>query len=185
MNRRRILALALGLAVVALVVALGVAIAAQGQAERPRARVPPDEGGKVVGKVAPDFTITTFDGGKLTLSELRGKVVLLNFWASWCPPCRAEAPNMEGVWQDYRDQGVIFVGVDIQDTESEARDFLQQFNITYPNGPDPTGRIARDYGITNIPTSVFVSRQGVIARRWVGAIDRARLTEYLDELLAP
>lgn len=168
------------MALVGVVAAVGLAIAAKGQAGQPTGL----NEGKVVGKPAPDFALTTFNGEEVKLSQFRGQVVMVNFWASWCPPCRAEAPDLESVWQEYKDRGVVFLGVDIQDTESEARAFLEQFNITYPNGPDTKGRIMVDYGVTNIPTSVFVSKKGAIARRWVGAIGRAKLTQYLDELLA-
>ncbi|MBI2916693.1 MAG: TlpA family protein disulfide reductase [Chloroflexi bacterium] len=168
------------MALVGAVAAVGFAIAATGQTGQSVDMA----GGKVVGKPAPEFALTTFDGGEVKLSHFRGQVVMLNFWASWCPPCRAEAADLESVWQAYKDRGVVFLGVDIQDTEPEARAFLEQFNITYPNGPDTKGRIMVDYGITNIPTSVFVSKEGLTARRWVGAIDRAKLTQYLDELLA-
>jgi len=171
--------LVVGMALVGVVAAVGLAIAASGQDGQPT----DVSDGKTVGRLAPDFTITTFGGETLTLSQLRGKVVVLNFWASWCPPCRAETPALEAVWREYRDKGVVFVGVDIQDTEPEARAFLEQFDVTYANGPDTDGRIMVDYMITNIPTSVVVSRRGTIVQRYTGAIGRDKLVLLLDDAL--
>ncbi|MGQ0602208.1 MAG: TlpA disulfide reductase family protein, partial [Anaerolineales bacterium] len=85
---------------------------------------------------APDFALTTFDGETLRLSDLRGQVVVINIWASWCVPCRDEAPVLERVWREYRDRDVVFLGVDYADTEREARAFIAEFGLTYPNGPD-------------------------------------------------
>jgi len=79
----------------------------------------------------------------------------------------------------------VFIGVDIQDTEADALAFIREFNITYANGPDPQGRITIDYGVVKIPTSFFVDREGIIARRWLGAIDRRHITQFLEELLSP
>src|SRR5574341_1241826 len=88
----------------------------------------------LTGKQAPDFSLALLDARTIRLSDFHGKVVFLNFWASWCPPCRAEARLLEQSWQRYKDQGVVFLGVDIQDTEEAARGFIQEFGITYMNG---------------------------------------------------
>jgi cytochrome c biogenesis protein CcmG/thiol:disulfide interchange protein DsbE len=119
--------------------------------------------GPQVGEPAPDFTLPLFDGGELTLSELQGKVVVINFWASWCDPCRDEAPALERVWREYRDRGVVFIGVNYVDVESEARKYMEEFDITYPNGPDIGQRIARAYRIRGVPETFFVDREGKIA----------------------
>lgn len=132
---------------------------------------------------APDFTFTLFDGKELTLSDLRGSPVVLNFWASWCPPCRAEARDLERVWQAYRERGVVFLGVDIQDTEEDARAFLEEFGVTYPNGQDTTMEIAMSYEITGIPTTVLITSEGKVARRWVGAASERQLAAFVEELL--
>ncbi|MBI2866695.1 MAG: TlpA family protein disulfide reductase [Chloroflexi bacterium] len=178
MTARRVVALVSGFALVIFVALLGLAIARQAQpglsGEGPR---------RLVGQPAPDFTITTFDGQQLTLSQYRGQPVVVNFWASWCPPCRAEAPTLERTWQEYRERGVVFIGIDIEDTEADALAFLQQFGITYPNGPDPQGGITRDYGVLYIPTTLFVSRTGKVVQRWESAIGQAKLTQLVDELL--
>src|SRR5258706_16371895 len=103
------------------------------------------------GQTAPVFTLQTFDGQTVRLADLHGKVVLVNFWASWCIPCAQEAPDLENVWRQYKDRGVVFVGVDYVYTENEARTFLNHFNISYPNGPDLGTRISQAYGILALP----------------------------------
>lgn len=146
-------------------------------------RDPRDVPSPLIGKRAPDFTLTLFDGRSLRLEELRGKVVFLNFWASWCPPCRAEARTLETAWQKYRGQDVVFVGIAIQDTEEGARAFLREFGVTYPNGRDPTGEIAIDYGVWGIPETFIVDGQGRIAYKHVGRIEWSTIAAKLDEAL--
>lgn len=96
--------------------------------------------GQVSSGPAPDFTLTLFDGGTLRLSDQRGKVVMVDFWASWCVPCQQEARMLERLWQEYRGRGVVFVGVDYLDPENDARAFLERYGITYPNGAQPSVR---------------------------------------------
>jgi cytochrome c biogenesis protein CcmG/thiol:disulfide interchange protein DsbE len=135
----------------------------------------------LTGKPAPDFTLTLFDGSTARLSDFRGKVVFLNFWASWCPPCRAEARLLEQAWRQQRDQGVVFLGVDIQDTEEAARDFLKEFGITYMNGRDPRNRIAIDYGVYGIPETYFIDREGRITYKHIGALGWQTIAAKLAE----
>ena len=116
----------------------------------------------LVAKDAPSFTLALFDGGTLALKDLRGKAVLVNFWASWCVPCRAEAGELESAWEKYKDRGVVFLGVNIQDKEEDARAFMKEFGITYLNGRDASGKIAVDYGVWGIPETFFVDAQGRI-----------------------
>ncbi len=137
-----------------------------------------------VGKPAPDFVLPLFSGGEFKLSAYRGQPLVINFWASWCPPCVEEAPALERVWQSYRDQGIVVLGVNMQDAEGDARAFLAQFNITYPNGPDTTGSVTVDYGVIGLPVTFFVDRQGVVQRRWVGAISESQLTTWAEALLS-
>jgi cytochrome c biogenesis protein CcmG/thiol:disulfide interchange protein DsbE len=101
----------------------------------------------LIGGKAPLFTLPLFESGSISLESLRGKVVFLNFWASWCAPCRAEARTLEAAWLKYRDRDVVFVGVDIQDKEEDAREFLREFGITYPNARDASGQAAIEYGV--------------------------------------
>ena len=131
---------------------------------------------------ATDLRLRLFDGEYLTLSELRGKVIVVNFWASWCPPCRDEAPVFEKVWNAYKDKNVVFVGVDVQDNESDARAFIKRFGITYANGPDSSRRILEDWGVTNIPTTFFITKDGKVARKWTGPLNENQLVTLVESL---
>ena len=118
------------------------------------------------GLPAHDFELTLFDGQSLRLSDLRGKVVVLNFWASWCPPCRAEMPDFQEMWEEMRDEDVVFVGIAVGDSERGARAFAEATGVTYPLGLDETGRIARDYRVTSLPTTFLIDREGNESRRF-------------------
>ena len=135
-------------------------------------------------KPAPEFTLTLFDGGQLTLSQYQGQPMVINFWASWCPPCRQEAPLLERTWRSYKQDGVLFVGVDMQDTEAEGMAYLQEYDITYPNGLDRDGKISVEYGVIGLPVTFFVNSDGIVERRWVGAIKESRLLTWVDEMVA-
>jgi cytochrome c biogenesis protein CcmG/thiol:disulfide interchange protein DsbE len=131
---------------------------------------------------APAFSIQLFDGGTFDLAAMKGKPVLVNFWASWCIPCEDEAPTLERIARAYRDR-VTFIGVDVQDTDAGGREFIHRFGVSYPNGPDPSGSISVDYGMSGVPESYFVDRDGKIVRKWQGPLDDQRLRAFLDELL--
>ena len=132
---------------------------------------------------APDFEVRLLSGGAFRLSEQRGKLVLVNFWASWCPPCRDEAPTLERAWQRYRGRGVVLVGLDVWDGEQDARDFLRRFGVTYPNGPDTDGSAAIGYGLTGIPETYFIRPDGTMARHWVGPLTDQQIEAFIEELL--
>jgi cytochrome c biogenesis protein CcmG, thiol:disulfide interchange protein DsbE len=117
-----------------------------------------------IGQKAPNFSLTTFDGEEITLSELKGKVVVLNFWASWCKPCEQEAADLEAAWQYYQPRGdVIFLGADWTDTETAAQKYLDKFYITYPNGPDLGTRISQSYRTTGVPETYIIDQNGILA----------------------
>jgi cytochrome c biogenesis protein CcmG/thiol:disulfide interchange protein DsbE len=140
--------------------------------------------GQVDSGMAPDFTLTSFDGETLTLSELRGQVVIINFWASWCPPCREEAPYLEATWRKYKDQGVVFIGVDYVDTETAALSYIEEFDITYFNGPDVGTRISYDYNMKGVPETFFVAKNGEIRGVKIGPLYPPELDQRIEELLA-
>ena len=137
----------------------------------------------LIARAAPPFTLPRFDDGAIALESQRGKVVFLNFWASWCVPCRAEAPALERAWLGYRDRGVVFVGVNIQDKDEDARAFLREFRITYPNVRDDAGKAAIDYGVWGIPETFVIDRDGRITYKHVGALGRATITAKIEEAL--
>jgi cytochrome c biogenesis protein CcmG, thiol:disulfide interchange protein DsbE len=119
-----------------------------------------------LGAPAPSFAAKRIDGtGKLSLASLRGKPVVLNFWASWCVPCKGEATMLESAWQRYRKQGVVFLGVDYHDVTSDARTFLSHHGVTYTTIQDGSGLIGDRYGLTGVPETYFINRRG----RLVGA----------------
>src|SRR5574341_2032235 len=135
----------------------------------------------LLAKPAAPFTVTLFDGKKVTLEDLRSKAVFLNFWASWCTPCRAEARDLEAVWQKVKDKDRIFLGVALQDNDRDSREFLKEFAVTYPNGKDDTGKIAVDYGTWGIPESFFIDPQGRITYKHVGGIRAALVLTKIEE----
>ena len=124
------------------------------------------------------------DQETLELSDLRGEVVVVNFWAAWCPPCRDEAPLLEEAWREYADQGVVFLGVDIWDTEQNARAYLDEFGVTFPNLIDERGRIAVEYGLTGVPETYFITGDGTISSRIIGVVTRATLAQGIEEALS-
>lgn len=140
--------------------------------------------GQVHSGMAPDFTLAGFDGREATLSDLRGQVVIINFWASWCPPCREEAPYLEQTWRKYQDQGVIFLGVDYVDTEKEALAYINEFDITYLNGPDIGTRISQAYNIQGVPETFYVAKNGELRGLKVGSLKPPELDNKIDELLS-
>jgi cytochrome c biogenesis protein CcmG/thiol:disulfide interchange protein DsbE len=134
---------------------------------------------------ASDFSLELLDGRTIKLSELRGKVVMLDFWASWCPPCRQEAPDLAAVYREYAGQPVEFIGIDIWDRPEDAVEHVKRYGVPYPNGVDRKGAITIDYGVRGIPEKFFVDRDGVLVKKFVGPMPRDTLKAILDDLLAP
>lgn len=140
----------------------------------------------LVGHPAPDFTLTPWNsssGQSIHLSSLKGKPVVLNFWASWCDPCNEETPLLQTTWQQYQADGVVFIGIDYQDQQPAAEQFLQKYHVTYLAGPDTSGRISVDFGVSNVPTTVFIDRSGVVASLHLGEIDAKTLQNEIQQLL--
>ncbi len=132
---------------------------------------------------APPFTFTTFDGETISLDDLRGKGVVLNFWASWCAPCRDEAALLEAMWRREKDNGIVFIGLDYLDQEPAAKAYLAEFDVTYPNGPDLQSAAARRYGIKGVPETFFIDAEGNIQQMVIGPIvSQAQMDAYLDKI---
>jgi len=131
---------------------------------------------------APDFSLQRFDGGQLSLADLHDQVIIVNFWGSWCAPCREEAPVLEKVWQEYQGQDVTFIGIAYKDTEGKARAFLDEFDITYPNALDPGNRIARSYRVQGVPETFFI-KDREIASLYIGPLSEDQLVTRIEKLL--
>lgn len=139
----------------------------------------------LLGKPAPDFTLPILNGNgaKLPLASLRGKVVMVNFWASWCEPCQQEAPALQRIWTKWQSKGIVLLGVDGPESESDALKFVHQHGITYQNVRDTIdGATAISYGATANPETFFLNQDGVVVARWIGPIDEQRVQAELTKL---
>ncbi|WND35916.1 TlpA disulfide reductase family protein [Streptomyces sp. BB1-1-1] len=138
---------------------------------------------------APDLSGETVDGGHVDVDDYKGKVVVLNVWGSWCPPCRAEAKNFEKVYQDVKDQGVQFVGINTRDgSTGPARAFEKEFGVSYPSLYDPTGKLMLRFekGTLNpqaIPSTLIIDREGKVAARTLQALSEEKLRKMLEPFL--
>lgn len=136
---------------------------------------------------APEFGGTLLDGGRFSSGELDGDVAVVNFWGSWCPPCRVESPEFQEVYADVRDEGVQFLGINVKDTDQLARAFEENFGIQYPSLADPRGEVAlafRDYPASAIPSTIVLDRQARVAAVYTGAVAQADLRDVLDLVMA-
>ena len=136
---------------------------------------------------APDFTLALYERygtQPVALADLRGQPVVVNFWASWCTECYREAALLEEAYKDYKDQGVVFLGVAHLDTEKDALAYLDQYGVTYPSGPDLGDKISHDYGITGVPETFLIDRQGNITHVQIGPVERTSFYSLLDKLVA-
>lgn len=176
----------LGAVLVLIVAAIGIYQALGQESEfTPSALEVP---GPRIGQPAADFTLQTFDGEPFKLSEHRGEVVVVNFWGSWCEPCRKEMPALQSAYQEYQDEDVVFVGVGSKrDSEEDAVAFAQEYGVTYPIGRDTeggtvaAGQISKDYQITFYPSTFFISPDGTISAIIIQEIDEENLEYYIEE----
>lgn len=141
------------------------------------------------GETAPEFSMTYFNGYEwesrpvADLTDMRGSVVMLNFWASWCVECRYEAELLQATAEQYADNGVILLGIAWADSEPKSLAYMQEFGITYPNAPDLGTRIGPDYEITGVPETFFIDREGVIRQVIIGPVTQEMLDGILPTLL--
>lgn len=131
--------------------------------------------------VAPDFSLQTYDGKTVHLADLRGKTVVVNFWASWCVPCRDEQPILNGLAKQYADKDVVFVGVNIQDKSADALAYLQELGVGYPVVVDPNGAVYINYGVVAVPETYVITPQGTIKRKFAEPIQGPELAAVLEE----
>jgi cytochrome c biogenesis protein CcmG/thiol:disulfide interchange protein DsbE len=166
--------LALMAGVIALTVVVGIAFMRQNSTLSP-------------GKPVPQFTMTTFEGEEVSLEDLRGQIVVLNFWASWCAPCHDEAPDLQYIHETYAPFGVVLVGLAYAEASNQdSIDFIHQYGITYLNAPDRGTRVSRQYGITGVPETFIIDRDGNLAAGgyFSGPVNAVILSRVLDGLLS-
>lgn len=140
-------------------------------------------GKELVGKKTPFFVAPKVGGQLISLEDYKERPLILNFWASWCPPCRDETPGMERVWRKYKDEGVIILGINVQDGEKEAERYISEFGVTFSNALDLDGSITVDYGITGLPVTFFINKKGFVIGRWVGSISEDKLDNRVSSLI--
>jgi cytochrome c biogenesis protein CcmG/thiol:disulfide interchange protein DsbE len=145
------------------------------------------QGPVAIGQKAPTFTLTTFDGQQFIPSDMAGKVVLVNFWASWCKPCEQEAADLQTAWEYYQSRDdVLFLGIAWTDTESASLAYLDKFDITYPNGPDLGTAISQAYRTTGVPETYIIDKNGNLASLKLSPYNSvAEIQAAIDPLLGP
>lgn len=172
-------------AVVGLLVLLGYGITRQSSSARAAGVAINSVGQAMVVDKRPiaDATLPLLDGSNVRISELKGKVVVVNFWASWCPPCRIEAPALEEVYEKYQKKEVVFLGINVWENQKEANKFIQEFGITYPNAVDKAGKLVVDFGVSGIPETYILNPDNYIVRRWIGPVTVEGLSAIIDEVI--
>ncbi len=133
-----------------------------------------------IGRPAPDFVLNNLEGKPIRLSDFRGKTVFLNFWATWCPPCRAEMPDIERVYQEYTDKDVVVLAVNQREDPETVKRFMESLNLSLPVLLDSSGEVGRRYRVSGIPTSFFVDPKGVIREMNVGTMTRLGILAKLQ-----
>jgi peroxiredoxin len=140
---------------------------------------------KVAGKAAPDFTLPSIDGQQVSLQQYRGKVVFLNFWATWCIPCREEMPGLEQLHQKYQSEGLVVLAIDLKESAEQVKTFFQKHGLSFPSLLDQQGSVFRDYLVAGMPTTYLIGRDGKLFARGIGGRDwtRAEAQELIRTLV--
>ena len=146
-------------------------------------RDPASAASPLVGRSAPDIRLPGLDGPDVALTSLRGQVVVVNFWASWCAECRTEQPDLDAVWDRFRDSGVVVLGVNFQDEAGDARDYREAAGTTYPTVVDTDSSAALAFGLRGVPETFLVDQQGRVVERIIGPVSAQRLGQRITELL--
>jgi cytochrome c biogenesis protein CcmG, thiol:disulfide interchange protein DsbE len=180
-GRLRLVAQAAAVGVVVALLGLLVWKIAQGESE---VTATLSEGGT---PAAPEFSLERLDGnGELSLASLRGQTVVLNFWASWCGPCKDETPLLQRAWRRWKGKDVVFVGVDVKDFRGDARSFTRRYGVTYPNVYDGKGSLVGRYGVTGFPETYFIDAAGKVRYRIAGPVeDESDLDDGIERAQAP
>lgn len=132
---------------------------------------------------APDLNLTTLDGANVSLSAFRGRVVLVNLWATWCPPCREEMPALQSFYDEHRSNGFILIAIDQGETSAEVNPFVEEFNLTFPVWLDPASQAGAAFNTMNLPSSYVIDRSGRIRLMWIGGISKANLDKYVPDVI--
>lgn len=136
---------------------------------------------QLVGKPAPEFVLESFNGEEVKLSDFRGKTVLVNFWASWCHPCREEAPLLERAYMSLSGRQVEFIGINIMDDRKSAEEYIKSFGGTFVNIHDPENRIHLDYGVGGVPETFFVNPDGIVTGKHRGPLTEKMIMSYIED----
>ena len=137
-----------------------------------------------IGQPAPDFKLQNLDGESVSLSDFKGKAVLVNFWATWCGPCRIEMPYLQEIYEEWSEQGLVLLAVNIGESPAKVKDFMEKYNLSFPVLLDAKTTVAREYNVSGIPTTFFIDKDGVIQVKIVGAFSNtAQIESSLSKII--
>lgn len=142
-----------------------------------------DADGAAIGEPAPTFTVRTINGEEIDTADMRGRVLVINFFGTWCDPCRAEAPTLQRLWEEYQDQGVLFLAVAYHDVDAKVLEFLREFGITFPMANSSTDIGGRLFGVTGVPETYVIDQEGILRYKRIGIVQPDALRAELDALI--
>ena len=136
----------------------------------------------LIGRKIPDHELSLSNGSTINLNTLKGKILVINFWASWCSPCKEEAPAIESSWTKYRSKGVEFIGINIMDDKNSAIKYLTEIESSYINAIDKDGKLAVDFGISGVPETLFVDPNGIIVDKYIGPLTEDLIDKFISKI---